>query len=75
MDDIRQQATGGGGGNGDEPSSINKSTIHNAETYQRSYNHLINEQADDDIFHKVSGLTSNFSSRNRKNSSFSFSFT
>ncbi|KAH9412669.1 histone deacetylase [Dermatophagoides pteronyssinus] len=53
MDDIRQQATGGGGGNGDEPSSINKSTIHNAETYQRSYNHLINEQADDDIFHKT----------------------
>ena len=24
------------------------------KTYQRSYNHLINEQADDDLFHKVS---------------------
>lgn len=45
----RQQATGG-----DEPSANKIFTSHNAETYQRSYNHLINEQADDDLFHKVS---------------------
>ncbi|KAH9506186.1 histone deacetylase [Dermatophagoides farinae] len=44
----RQQATGG-----DESSANKIFTSHNAETYQRSYNHLINEQADDDLFHKT----------------------
>ncbi|OTF73923.1 histone deacetylase-like protein [Euroglyphus maynei] len=56
----RPQATGGG----DEPSVDKIYPTYRAETYQRSYNHLINEQADEDLFYKTFESKANVESTN-----------